>query len=91
MLADYGLALSQIDAAFPFSGPNGPSVALPYVINTIRWAALAGCPMVDTTDGLYPPEEMSDAEAIESMRRSFGEILDTAARYDIVVNIETHG
>lgn len=90
-LSNRGVTLSQIDAAFPISGPLGPTVGVPYVLNTIRWAALAGCPMVDTTDGLHKPAEVSEAEAMRMMRESYRQILEIAERYEIVVNIETHG
>jgi sugar phosphate isomerase/epimerase len=91
MLDRNGVALSQIDAAFPISGRQGCNIGVPYVINTIRWAAMAGCPMVDTTDGLYRPEDMSDQEAMDGMRRCYEIILENAERYGIIVNIETHG
>jgi inosose dehydratase len=91
LMAQHNVALSQIDAAFPISGKTGPSIALPYILNTIRYAAQVGCPMVDTTDGLHQPEGLTDAEAMESMRRCYGEIVDSATRYNIVINIETHG
>lgn len=91
VLAEHGVSLSQIDAAFPISGLTGPTVGVPYVLNTIRWAALVGCPMVDTTDGLHKPEGLSDPEAMEQMKRSYGQIVEAAERYDIIVTIETHG
>lgn len=91
LLADLSMKLSQLDAAFPISGRNGPSVAVPYVIHAIRWAALADCPMVDTTDGLYRPLDMTDEEAMEEMKRSYALIMESAERYGIIVNIETHG
>ena len=91
LLDENGVTLSQIDAAFPISGLTGPTVGVPYVLNTIRWAALAGCPMVDTTDGLHQPEGLTDPEAMEAMRRSYEQIVTTAERYRIVVTIETHG
>ena len=90
-LAARGVTLSQIDAAFPISGPLGPTVGVPYVLNTIRWAALAGCRMVDTTDGLHKPSQISEAEAMRMMRESYRQIMEVAERYEIVVNIETHG
>lgn len=90
MLDRNGVALSQLDAAFPISGRQGGIIGVPYVINTIRWAALARCPMVDTTDGLHCPEDMSDREAMDAMRRCYEMILENAERYGIIVNIETH-
>jgi sugar phosphate isomerase/epimerase len=47
--------------------------------------------MVDTTDGLYKPEGMSDLEAMAGMKKSYALIMEAAERYGIVVNIETHG
>ena len=91
MLDGRGVHLSQIDAAFPISRPEGPSVAVPYVISAIRWAALAGCSMVDTTDGLEKPEGYSEETVLASMRESYARIMEAAERYGITVTIETHG
>ena len=91
MLDRHGVELTQIDAAFPQSGMTGPSIGVPYVTEGIRWAALAGCPMVDTTDGLNKPSELSEEEAMKQMRRSYTRIVETAERYGIVVTVETHG
>lgn len=91
MLDGHGVRLSQLDAAFPMSRPEGPSVAVPYVISAIRWAALAGCPMVDTTDGLEKPEEYSEKAVLATMQESYARIMEVAGRYGITVTIETHG
>jgi inosose dehydratase len=91
LLDGHGVTLSQLDAAFPISGREGPSVGVPYVRNALRWAALAGCPLVDTTDGLSRPEGISDEEALRDMRTSYARIMETAERYGITVTIETHG
>src|SRR5512136_1566092 len=48
-----GVRFSQVDAAYPLSQSDGPSRGVPYVLNAIRWAKLAGAPCVDTTDGLH--------------------------------------
>ena len=90
-LAEKNVKLSQIDAAFPISGKDGAAIAVPYIVNTIRWAALAGCEMVDTTDGLYMPEGMSVTEAMLQMKLCYQQVMEIADRYGIVVNIETHG
>src|SRR4030042_62513 len=47
----YGVQLSQIDAAFPLSGADGPLYGVPYVLKAIPWAKHAGAPRVATTDG----------------------------------------
>ncbi len=87
----YGVAFSQVDAAYPLSGKSGLAWGLPYVLKTIPWASLVGCPNIAVTDGLQPPEGMTDAEALEAMKRSFGIILDVAEAYEININIELHG
>ena len=54
-----GVRFSQVDAAFPLSGVDGPAYGLPYVLKAIPWAKHAGCAHVATTDGLHRPEEKS--------------------------------
>jgi sugar phosphate isomerase/epimerase len=90
-MEDYGVRFSQVDAAYPLSGQDGPLYGVPYVLKTIPWAKLAGCERVATTDGMHKPEGLSDAEAMESMRRSYGQIIEVAAAYEIVITIEIHG
>lgn len=90
-MARYGVAFSQIDAAYPLSGLDGPFVGVPYILKSIPWAKLAGCPNIATTDGLLKPEGLSDAQALEGMKRSYGTILEVAEANGICVNIEIHG
>lgn len=87
----HGVQFSQLDAAFPLSRPEGASLGVEYILRTIRWAKLAGCPMVDTTDDRYKPEGLTDREALDHMRRIYGQILPVAEAYGIVINIEPHG
>ncbi len=87
----YGVRFSQIDAAFPLSRPEGATLGVEYVLHTIRWAKLAGCPRVDTTDDRHRPEGLTDREALDHMRRIYLQILRVAEAYDIVINIEPHG
>ena len=87
----YGVRFSQVDAAFPLSGKDGPLYGVPYVLKTIPWAKHAGCPRIATTDGLHQPVGLSDDEALEAMKRSYGQILEVAEAYEITVNIEVHG
>jgi len=87
----YGVRFTQVDAAFPLSGKDGPLYGVPYVMNAIRWAVMAGCPCVDTTDGMHKPEGLSDAEALDLMKRSYGQIIEIAEAHKIIVNIEPHG
>lgn len=87
----YGVQFSQVDAAFPLSGTEGPIYGVPYVLKTIPWAKLAGCERIATTDGLHKPEGLSDNEAMEIMKRSYGQIIEVAEAYEMTISIEVHG
>ncbi len=87
----HGVQFSQVDAAYPLSGEDGPLRGVPYVMKSIAWAAQAGAPCVDTTDGLHQPEGLNDKEAMAMMKRSYEQILRVAEAHKIVVNIEPHG
>jgi sugar phosphate isomerase/epimerase len=87
----YGVRFSQVDAAYPLSGSDGPLRGVPYVMKSIAWAHLIGCPNVDTTDGMHQPVGLSDAEAMELMKRSYGQILEVAEAHQMIINIEPHG
>ncbi|MCL5097967.1 MAG: sugar phosphate isomerase/epimerase [Candidatus Omnitrophica bacterium] len=87
----FGVRFSQVDAAFPLSGEDGPLRGVPYVMKAIAWAAQLGCACVDTTDGLHRPEGMSDRESLAMMQRSYAQILRVAEAHRVIVNIEPHG
>ncbi len=87
----YGVRFSQVDAAFPLSQEDGPLRGVPYVMKAIAWAAQAGCPCVDTTDGLHAPAGLTEAEAMAQMKRSYQQILRVAEVHQVIVNIEPHG
>ncbi len=90
-LAQYDVAFSQIDAAFPLSLPEGASLGVTYALNTLRWAHIVGCDHIDTTDDRFAPPGLSDAQALEMMKRSYHQIVAAAERYEIVIDIEPHG
>ena len=87
----YGVRFSQVDAAFPLSGKDGPLYGVPYVLKSIPWAKLAGCKHIATTDGLHKPEGLSDDQAMDMMKRSYGQIIEVAEAYEMLINIEVHG
>jgi len=87
----HGVKFSQIDAAFPMSLPEGSSLGVQYTINTIRWAYLAGCKHIDTTDDRVAPKGLTDDEAMDMMKRAYGQILEVAEKYKMIINIEPHG
>ena len=86
-----GIRFSQLDAAFPLSRPEGATLGVEYVLHTMRWAHLAGCPSIDTTDDRLPPASMTDREALDHMRRIYRQIVRVAETYKITINIEPHG
>lgn len=87
----YGVQFSQLDAAYPLSLPNADSLGTRYIINSIRWASLAGCTHIDTTDHMHKPAGLTDDQAMEMMKRIYGEVLETAVHYNMIINIEPHG
>ena len=90
-MSGYGVQFSQVDAAYPLSGSDGPLRGVPYVMKAIAWAAQIGCPRVDTTDGLHAPAGLADEEAMDLMQRSYRQILEVAEAHEVTVNIEPHG
>ncbi|NOX54735.1 MAG: sugar phosphate isomerase/epimerase [Planctomycetes bacterium] len=90
-MESYGVRFSQIDAAYPLSGKDGPLYGVPYVLKTLPWAKLVGCERIATTDGLHAPEGLSDEEAMALMKRSYEQILELAELYEITITIEVHG
>lgn len=86
-----GIALSQIDAAFPLSIAEGATLGVEYILHTIRWAKLAGCPRVDTTDDRFAPKDATDRETLDRMRGIYRQIVAVAEDYEITINIEPHG
>jgi len=90
-MESYGLRFSQVDAAYPLSGKDGPLRGVPYVMKSIQWANLIGCPCVDTTDGMKKPEGLDEEDAMDLMKRSYEQILEVAEAHKIIVNIEPHG
>ncbi len=86
-----GVAFSQVDAAFPLSGPDGPIRGVPYVMKAIAWARQVGCDRVDTTDGLHQPAGIPDDVSMASMKWCYEQIMPIAEAHGVHVNIEPHG
>ena len=57
---------------------DGPLRGVPYVQKSIAWAAHAGSPCVDTTDGLHMPAGLTEAESLALMKRSYEQIIEVA-------------
>jgi len=87
----YGVQMSEIDAAFPLSVPESLTLGVEYILHTIRWAKMAGCPRVDTTDDKHKPEGMTDNEILAHLKRVYGMILPVAEAHGVIINVEPHG
>lgn len=90
-MENYGVKFSQLDAAFPVSLPEGASLGLTYILNSIRWASLAGCNHIDTTDHMFKPQGMTDEEALDMMKGIYEKVIEIAELYEMIINIEPHG
>jgi len=90
-LDSLGLKVSELDAAYPMSSPEGQYRGIGYTIRTIQFAGAIGCPCVDTTDGGRKPEGYTDEEVMVLMKQYYRVVLDWAQRYDIIINVEPHG
>jgi len=86
-----GLRPSQIDAAYPITGPLGSTFAVRYVQRAIQFAHAIGCPRVVTTDGQFKPKEYTDEEVLSFAKENYRQILEWAEDYEIIINIEPHG
>ena len=90
-LDSLGLKVSELDAAYPMSSPEGQYRGIGYTIRTIQFASAIGCPCVDTTDGGRKPEGYTDEEVMVLMKQYYRVVLDWAQRYDTIINVEPHG
>jgi len=90
-LDSMGLKVSQLDAAYPMSCPEGQYRGIGYTIRTIQFAKALGCPCVDTTDGGKKPEGYTDDEVMVLMKQYYRVVLEWAESHDIIINVEPHG
>jgi len=90
-LDSMGLKVSQLDAAYPMSYPEGQHRGIGYTTRAIQFAKALDCPCVDTTDGGRKPEGYTDKEVMALIKQYYRVVLEWAERYDIIINIEPHG
>lgn len=90
-LDSMGLKVSQLDAAYPMSCPEGQFRGIPYTLRAIQFAKALGCPCVDTTDGGRKPQGYTDKEVMALMKQYYRVVLEWAERYEIIINVEPHG
>jgi len=90
-LDSMGLKVSQLDAAYPMSCPEGQHRGIGYTTRAIQFAKALDCPCVDTTDGGKKPDGYTDAEVMVLMKQYYRVVLEWAERYDMIINVEPHG
>jgi sugar phosphate isomerase/epimerase len=90
-LDSMGLKMSQLDAAYPISSPEGQYRGVAYTLRAIQFAKAVGCPCVDTTDGGRKPEGYTDQEVMALIKQYYRVVLEWAERYDVIINVEPHG
>ncbi|MHC4477613.1 MAG: sugar phosphate isomerase/epimerase family protein [Planctomycetota bacterium] len=90
-LDSMGLKVSQLDAAYPMSCPEGQYRGIGYTVRSIQFAKALGCPCVDTTDGGRKPEGYTDQEVMVLIKQYYRVVLEWAQRYDMIINVEPHG
>lgn len=86
ILDRHGMKLSALSAHGPLMRPE---VAIPYMEQAIRFAAVVGAPVINSDEGIRPrwvPKE----EAFEVMKYTLTRVCMTAERYGIYVGIEPH-
>jgi sugar phosphate isomerase/epimerase len=83
--------MSQLDAAYPMSCPEGQYRGIGYTIRAIQFAKAVDCPCVDTTDGARKPAGYTDDEVMALMKQYYRVVLEWAERYEIIINVEPHG
>lgn len=90
-LDSMGLKMSQLDAAYPMSTPEGQYRGVNYTIKAIQFAKAVGCPCVDTTDGARKPQGYTDREVMALIKQYYRVVLEWAQRHQIIINVEPHG
>ena len=90
-LQSLGLKVSQLDAAYPMSCPEGLHRGIGYTIRAIQFAKALGCPCVDTTDGGRKPDGYTDDEVMTLIKQYYRVVLEWAEKYEIIINVEPHG
>lgn len=90
-LEEKGLQVSQIDASFPLMCPEGATYGVAYLQQAIRFASEINCPMVDTSDGAVPSEDLSEDEVFRLTCQNYHQCLRWAEDYGVIITVEPHG
>lgn len=86
LLDRHGMKLSALSAHAPLMRPE---VAIPYLEQAIRFAAVAGAPIINSDEGIRPCW-VAKEQAFEVMKYTLTRVCMVAERYGIYVGIEPH-
>lgn len=86
-LDKYGLQASQLDVSFPINRYE----CIDFIRRGIIFSGLLGAPAVDTTDGKYKVEGLSDKEQIDRIKYHLSECVSVAENHKVILNVEPHG
>ncbi len=87
LIKSLGLKISGLSAHSPLMKPE---VAVPYLVQAIRWASELGVPVVNTDEGPKPAWLEGDGEAFDIMRYTLKRVLPVAERHSILIGLEPH-
>lgn len=91
ILEDNGLFASQIDSAYPLNLPEATTYGITYIQKAVRFAHVVGAPRITVTDGHQSQAFLTAEQILSLMEHNLKLVLDVAERYDVGVNLETHG
>jgi sugar phosphate isomerase/epimerase len=75
----------------PLSYPINRWECIDFIRKGIMFANLLGCPCVDTTDGKFKIEGMSDKEQIDIIKYHLAQCVSVAENHKVILNVEPHG
>lgn len=86
-LDKYGLKASQLDVSFPLNRWE----CIDFIRRGIMFASHLGVPCVDTTDGKYKLEGVSDKQQIDTIKYHIAQCVSVAENHKVILNVEPHG
>lgn len=87
MLDKYSLKVSQLDVSFPINRWE----CIDFIQRGILFSSHLGVPCVDTTDGKFKTEGMSDKEQLDYIKYHLRQCLPYAENHKVIINVEPHG
>ncbi len=82
-----GLNVSQLDVSFPINRWE----CIDFIQRGILFSSHLGVPCVDTTDGKYKLEGISDKEQLDLIKYHIRQCLPYAENHKVIINVEPHG